>query len=149
MMSGKVGTSANKMVYPEGTILWWGLFTPNFRTIAYVIDKHSGMCVPSVKTTTYVCNGFNTSFCTEDRKTHMAISILNWIVLNQINSNLGGISRNSFLPPCPTEIMIMSFRSSRPEVFLGKGFAKQLYWNHISAWVFPCKFVTYFQNTFC
>ena len=24
----------------------------------------------------------------------------------------------------------------------------QLYWNHTSAWVFSCKFVVYFQNTF-
>ena len=26
--------------------------------------------------------------------------------------------------------------------------AKQLYWNHTSAWVFSCKFVAYFQNSF-
>ena len=26
--------------------------------------------------------------------------------------------------------------------------AKQLYWNHTSAWVFFCKFAAYFQNTF-
>ena len=26
--------------------------------------------------------------------------------------------------------------------------ALQLYWNHISAWVFSCKFAAYFQNTF-
>ena len=26
--------------------------------------------------------------------------------------------------------------------------AKQLYWNHTSAWVFSCKFTAYFQNTF-
>ena len=25
--------------------------------------------------------------------------------------------------------------------------AKQLYWNETSAWVFSCKFATYFQNT--
>ena len=52
--------------------------------IAYVIDKQSGGCrryfllrglyVPSFKTTTYVCNRFNTSFCTKDHKTHLAIS---------------------------------------------------------------------------
>ena len=56
------------------------------------------------------------------------------------------------------------FRSSRPEVFLRKGVlkvcrkftgereeqskAKQLYWNHTSAWVFSCKFATIVQNTF-
>ena len=33
-----------------------------------------GLCVPSVKTTTYVCNRFNTSFCARDCK---AISNLN------------------------------------------------------------------------
>ena len=26
--------------------------------------------------------------------------------------------------------------------------AKQLYWNHTSAWVFSCKFAAHFQNTF-
>ena len=26
--------------------------------------------------------------------------------------------------------------------------ALQLYWNHMSAWVFSCKFAAYFQNTF-
>ena len=26
--------------------------------------------------------------------------------------------------------------------------AKWLYWNHTLAWVFPCKFAAYFQNTF-
>ena len=34
MLSGKVSISANKMVYAEGTILWWGLCIPSFRTIA-------------------------------------------------------------------------------------------------------------------
>ena len=48
--------------------------------IAYVIDKQSGgfrryfllqgLYVPSFKTTTYVYNRFNTSFCTKDHKTH-------------------------------------------------------------------------------
>ena len=36
-----------------------------------------GLCVPSVKTTTYVCNRFNTSFCDRDHKTNQAISNLN------------------------------------------------------------------------
>ena len=80
----KWGRSANKMVYAKGPFLWWGFCIPNFRAIAYVIDKQSGtcrrylllrgLCVPSVKTATYVCNRFNTSFCTEDRKTHLTIS---------------------------------------------------------------------------
>ena len=74
------------MVYPEGIFLWWGLFIPGFKTIAYVVDKQiyiwrrylllQGLCVPSVKTTTYVCNRFNTSFCARDHKTNQAISNL-------------------------------------------------------------------------
>ena len=74
MISRKVGTSGKKMVYQKGTFLWWRLCIPSFRTIAYIVDKQSGICrkypllqglfVPSVKTTTYVCNRFkmNTFF---------------------------------------------------------------------------------------
>ena len=64
------------MLYPEGTFLSWGLFIPSFKIIAYVVDKQSdicrryfllqGLCVPIVKTTTYVCDSFNTSFCARD-----------------------------------------------------------------------------------
>ena len=80
MMSGKVGRSANKMVYAKGTFLLWGFCVPRFRAIAYVIDKQSGTCriylllqglyVSSIKATTCVCNRFNTSFCTKDHKAH-------------------------------------------------------------------------------
>ena len=34
----------------------------------------TGIMMPSAKITTYVCNRFNTSFCTKDHKTHQAIS---------------------------------------------------------------------------
>ena len=54
MMSRKVEISANKMVYGEGTFLWWWLCTPNFRTIAYVVDNQIGICrryLPSVRGT--------------------------------------------------------------------------------------------------
>ena len=34
-------------------------------------------CVPSVKTTIYVCNRFNTSFCARNHKTDQVISNLN------------------------------------------------------------------------
>ena len=70
--------------------------------------------------------------------------------------------------------LFANIRSSRPEVFLGKGVLKicrkftgehpcrsvisikllcsfialQLYWNHTLAWVFSCKYAAYFQNTF-
>ena len=72
---------------------------------------------------------------------------------------------------------LYGYRSSPPEVFLGKGILKicskftgenmqqiyrrtpmlkcdfnivalQLYWNHTSAWVSSCKLAAYFQNTF-
>ena len=68
MMSGKVGTSGNKMVYEKSAFLWWRLCIPSIRTIAYFVDKQGGicrkelllqgLCVPSVKTTIYVCNRF-------------------------------------------------------------------------------------------
>ena len=58
-----------------------------------------------------------------------------------------------------TEPSIKQYRNSHPEVFLGKDvpkicskltgkYAKQLYWNHTSAQVFPCKFAASFWNTF-
>ena len=36
-----------------------------------------GLCMPSVKTTTYACNRFDTSFFARDHKTNQAISNLN------------------------------------------------------------------------
>ena len=110
MISRKVGTSGNKMVYAEGTFLWWGLCIPSSRTIAYVVDKQNSicrgnlplhrLCVPSVETTTYVCNDL------------IFLSVLNTPGytkfkskgLKQINSNLGRLSRGSLLPSCPNEI---------------------------------------------
>ena len=38
-------------------------------------------------------------------------------------------------------------RTTMPKCDFNK-VAKQRYWNHTSAWVFSCKFATYFQNTF-
>ena len=66
MISGKVGTSANKVVYAKGASLWQRLCIQSLRTIAYVVDKQSGicrryillqgLCVSSVKNTLYECN---------------------------------------------------------------------------------------------
>ena len=91
---------ANKMVYAEATFLWWGLCITIFRSIAYVTDKQSGtcrryllsqgLCVRSVKITTYVCNRFNTSFCTKDHKTHQALFY--YTLLHQVS---GGEGKNS------------------------------------------------------
>ena len=60
---------------------------PGFKTIAYVVDKQGdvcrrylllqGLCVRSVKTTTYVCNRFNTSFRARDHKTNQTLSNFN------------------------------------------------------------------------
>ena len=50
---------------------------PSFKAIAYLINKESCICVPSVKTTTYTCTGLTTSFCTKDHDKHQAISNLN------------------------------------------------------------------------
>ena len=71
-MSGKMGTSANKMIYVKDAFLWWRLCMPSIRTIAYVADKQSvicriycllqGLCVSSFKTTTYVYNIFKIEF---------------------------------------------------------------------------------------
>ena len=41
MMSGKLGTSGNKMVYAKGTFLWWRLCVPSFRNIASIVDKQA------------------------------------------------------------------------------------------------------------
>ena len=63
---------------------------------------------------------------------------------------------------CSTLVVTQrTFRSSRPEVFLGKAVLKicskftgedpcqsVIYWNYTSAWVFSYKFTAYFQNTF-
>ena len=50
-----------------------------------------GLCVPSVKTTTYVCNRFHTSFYTKDHKAHWALScytLLHQATLDEGNNSL-------------------------------------------------------------
>ena len=44
-------------------------------SINKAIVSNKAISVPSVKTTTYVCNRFNTLFCARDHKTNQAISI--------------------------------------------------------------------------
>ena len=53
----------------------------------------------SLKITTYVCHRFNTSFCARDHKKETT-GYIKFKVLNQINPNLGGLSKGSLLPPC-------------------------------------------------
>ena len=85
MMSGKVGTfSKQNGICKRYFIINRILYSKLQSYIAYAIDKQSGTCrrhlllqglyVPSVKPTRYVSNRFNTSFCTKDHKTHLAIS---------------------------------------------------------------------------
>ena len=91
--------SAIKMVYGKVTFLLWGFCIPSFRAIAYAVDKQSGACkrylllqtiyVPSVETTTYVYNRFNT-FCTRGHKTNLAISC--YTLLHQAARGEGKIS---------------------------------------------------------
>ena len=44
-------------------------------SINKAIVSNKVISVPSVKTTTYVCNRFNTLFCARDHETNQAISI--------------------------------------------------------------------------
>ena len=85
MMSGKVGKfSKQNGICKRYFIIKRILYSKLQSYIAYAIDKQSGTCrrhlllqglyVPSVKPTRYVSSRFNTSFCTTDHKTHLAIS---------------------------------------------------------------------------
>ena len=88
-MSGKVGTSENKMVYAKGTFLWWRLCIRSIRTIAYAVVKQNGicrrylllqgLCVSSVKTATYVCNRFKMDFFFKFKS-----KVLKWINPNSL-----------------------------------------------------------------
>ena len=48
---------------------------------------------------------------------------------------------------CSVNMQQIYRRTSMPKCDFNK-VAKQLYWNYILAWVFPCEFAAYFQNTF-
>ena len=63
-----------------------------------------GLCVPGVKTTTYVWNRFNTSFCVRDHQTNQTISNLNrkfWNKSTLIWVDFAGVL---FYPLCSNEI---------------------------------------------
>ena len=62
-----------------------------------------GLCLPSVKITTYICNRFNTSFCARDYKTNQAKSNLNRKLWNKSTlGDLGGPGVH-FYPLCYNE----------------------------------------------
>ena len=49
------------------------LYSPCYQQTKWYMEKIpcvTGLYVPSIRTTTYVCNRVNTSFCTKDQKTH-------------------------------------------------------------------------------
>ena len=48
---------------------------------------------------------------------------------------------------CSENMQQICRRTPMPKSDFNK-FAKQLYWNHTSVWVFSCKFAACFQNTF-
>ena len=62
-------------------------------------------------------------------------------ILCNIDRTEGPVQRNS------ENMQHIYRRTSRPKCGFSK-IAKQLYWNHTSAWVFSCKFAAYFQNNF-
>ena len=116
MMLGKVETSAKKMVNPEGAFLWWGLLIPSLKTAAHVVDKQSdiyrrylqlqGLCVSSVKTTTCLCNRFNTSFCARDHKTNQTVSNLNRKFWNKSTLVWVGFLGICFYPLAPRRLLV-------------------------------------------
>ena len=76
--------------------------------MAYAVDKQSdicrrylllqGLCVQSVKTTSYVCNRFNTFFCARDHKTNQAVSNLNRKFWKKSTEQIK--STTSLIDPC-------------------------------------------------
>ena len=54
--------------------------------------------------------------------------------------------------PVKVVLKICSMQQNYRRTFMPKcdfnKFAKQLHWNHTSAWVFSCKFAAYFHNNF-
>ena len=56
-------------------------------------------------------------------------------------------SRGVLRKRCSENMQPIYRRTHMPKCDINK-VAKQLYWNHTSAWVFSCKFDSYFQNTF-
>ena len=56
-------------------------------------------------------------------------------------------SRGVLRKRCSENMQQIYWRTTMPKCDF-KTAALQLYWNRTSAWVFFCKFATYFQNTF-
>ena len=72
-----------------------------------------------------------------------------WISFG-LTTNLFGIFRS--IPSvhrkrCSENMQQIFRRTPMPKCDFSK-VAKQLYWNHTLAWVFPCKFAAYFRNNF-
>ena len=63
-------------------------------------------------------------------------------VINRSRSSRGILTKR-----CSENMQQIYRRIPMPKCDFNK-VAKQLYWNHTSAWVFPCKFATYFENIF-
>ena len=56
-------------------------------------------------------------------------------------------SRGVLSKRCSENMLQIYRKTPMPKCDFNK-VAKQLYWNHTSAWVFSCKFAAYFQNTY-
>ena len=103
MMSGKLGTSANKIIYAKVTFSWW----------RFVYQASELQPMLSINKVLYVEDTFcyKDYVCQVSKLQHMYVIGLKlifsfkfkWKVLKQINPNLVGLSRSSFLPPCSNE----------------------------------------------
>ena len=84
MISGKVETFSKQNSICKRHLFIMRVLYTKLQSYGLCYRQTSGKCrrhlllqglyVPSAKTTTYVCNSFNASFCTKDCKTHLAIS---------------------------------------------------------------------------
>ena len=91
---------SKKMVYAKGTFVWWWLCIRSFRTIVYVVDKQSGICRRYILLQGLCVPGVKIQHMYETSLKWIFFFKFKWTVLNQINPNLDGFSRGSFLPPC-------------------------------------------------
>ena len=96
-----------------------------------------GLCVPSVKGTTYAWNRFNTSFCARDHKTNLPISNLNLKFSNRSTLIWVVFPVVRFYPLCSNEttslkndwirihILHLAYTTSLPDLCFNKKFEQE------------------------
>ena len=88
------------MVYAKDTFLWWRLCIPSIRKIAYIAKRYMKKIPAVTRVTCAKCQKYN--IYAIDLKLIFFFKF-KWNVSKQINPNLGGFSRGSFLPLCSNE----------------------------------------------